>query len=210
MTKKTTKTTMKATALTLIAALTLASCSSEPAAVNENAGTQEWDVSAAPVATWTPVAGIAAPMSDNDGPANASPVPHGYSPSPQGAVLAAINGQIQMATANDTSWPQVSQYLLAPGEGRDQWAQARSLMSVEGEVENPAEFVGFKVADFSDSETTVVLATEWPGGELTAYPVQLTRMSETWRLVLPTQDNGVDMEIIENLDGFTRFSAEEN
>lgn len=208
MTKK--KITLKAAAVTLLAAVTLAGCSSDPAREDQATGQPEWDVSAAPEVTWEPVAGIAAPMSDNDGPAHTDPVLHGYAPSPQGAVLAAINGQIQMATAHDTTWPQVSQYLLAPGDGRDQWAQARALMSVEGEVENPAEFVGFKVADFSDSDATVVLATEWPGGELTAYPVQLTRMNETWRLVLPTQDEAVDMETIETLDGFTRFSAEEN
>lgn len=208
MTKK--KTTLNAAVVTLLTAVTLAGCSSDPASDEQNTGQPEWDVSAAPEANWEPVAGIAAPMSDNDGPANSDPVPHGYAPSPQGAVLAAINGQIQMATADDTTWPQVSQYLLAPGDGRDQWAQARSLMSVDGEVENPAEFVGFTVAGFSDSDATVVLATEWPTGELTAYPVQLTRMSETWRLVLPTQDTAVDMETIENLDGFTLFSAEED
>ena len=207
MTKKTT--TLKAAAVALLTALTLTGCSSEPASDQEVTGQPKWDVSAAPAATWAPAAGIPAPMSYSDGPANTSPVPHGYAPSPQGAVLAAINGQIQMATANDTVWPQVSQYLLAPGEGRDQWAQARALLSVEGEVDDPAEFVGFRVVRFSDSDATVVLATEWPTGELTAYPVQLTRMSDTWRLVLPTQDQAVDMEPIEDLGGFTRFSAEE-
>lgn len=188
-------------ALTTIA---LAGCSS----AEESTPAEQWDVNAAPEATWEPVAGIAAPMSDNDGPAATDPVPHGYAPSPQGAVLAAINGQIQMATADDKTWPYVSQYLLAPGEGRDQWAQGRSLVSIQGEVADPANFVGFQIATFTDSDATVVLATEWPTGELTAYPVQLTRMSDTWRLVVPTQDTAVDMEEISSLEGFTRFSQE--
>lgn len=204
------KTTLKAAAVTLLTTLALSACSSDPASQEPAPSQPEWDISAAPEANWEPVAGIAAPLSDNDGPARTSPVPHGYAPSPQGAVLAAINGQIQLASADDNTWPQVSQYLLAPGEGRDQWAQARSLMSVQGEVENPARFVGFRITDFSDSDATVVLATEWPTGELTAYPVQLTRMSETWRLVLPTQEQAVDMETMDTLDGFTRFSSEDN
>lgn len=188
-------------ALTTIA---LAGCSS----AEEPTPAEQWDVNAAPEATWEPVAGIAAPMSDNDGPAATDPVPHGYAPSPQGAVLAAINGQVQMATADDVTWPYVSQYLLAPGEGRDQWAQGRSLVSVQGEVADPANFVGFQVAAFTDTDATVVLANEWPTGELTAYPVQLTRMNDTWRLVVPTQDTAVDMEEIDNLDGFVPFSQE--
>lgn len=174
----------------------------------EPTSAEQWDVNVAPEATWEPVAGIAAPMSDNDGPAATDPVPHGYAPSPQGAVLAAINGQIQMATADDETWPYVSQYLLAPGEGRDQWAQGRSLVSIQGEVADPATFVGFQIADFTDTDATVVLATEWPTGDLTAYPVQLTRMSDTWRLVVPTQDTAVDMQEIDNVDGFVAFSQE--
>ena len=118
-----------AAALTAVAAL-VAGCSSSPDQPSE----PDWDLAAAPSAQWVSVAGIATPMSDNDGPAQTTPVPHGYSPSPQGAVLAAINGQVQMATANDELWTEVSQYLLAPGPGRDQWAQARSLVTVDGEV----------------------------------------------------------------------------
>lgn len=204
------KTTLKVAVVTLLTTLALSGCSSDPDSQESAPSQSEWDISAAPEASWEPVAGIAAPMSDNDGPASTSPVPHGYAPSPQGAVLAAINGQIQLATADDTAWPQVSQYLLAPGKGRDQWAQARSLMSVQGEVENPARFVGFRITDFSKADATVVLATEWPTGEMTAYPVQLTRMSQTWRLVLPTQEQAVDMEPLDTLDGFTLFSSEEN
>lgn len=193
-------------ALSIATALMVAAMSG--CGAEEPAGPAPWDVSAAPDARWESVAGIAAPMSDNDGPAAMEPVPHGYSPSPQGAVLAAINGQIQMATSPDETWPYVSQYLLAPGEGRDQWAQARSLVTVSGEVAEPAEFVGFHIANFSDREATVVLATRWPSGEMTAYPVQLTRMSDTWRLVLPPQDETVDVEEIDSLDGFVPFSRE--
>lgn len=193
-----------AAALTAVSAL-VAGCSSSPDQPSE----PDWDLAAAPSAQWVSVAGIATPMSDNDGPAQTTPVPHGYSPSPQGAVLAAINGQVQMATANDELWTEVSQYLLAPGPGRDQWAQARSLVTVDGEVTDPAKFVGFKITDFSDSSALVVLATELPDGQLVAYPVQLERLSDTWRLVLPTQDTAVDFTEIDSLTGFTEFSADQ-
>ncbi|MGO3084474.1 hypothetical protein [Ancrocorticia populi] len=200
------KTSTRIAGLLVASAAIVSGCSSSP---SDNAE-PEWDLTAAPDAKWVSVAGIAAPMSDNDGPASTDPVPHGYAPSPQGAVLSAINGQIQMATADDATWPDVSTYLLAPGPGRDQWAQARSLVSVSGEVADPARFVGFKVTEFNEEKAQVVLASELPDGQLVAYPVQMERLNQTWRLILPTQEEAVDFTPLDNIDGFTRFSAEEN
>lgn len=49
----------------------------------------------APVASWQAgPAGLRVPISDDDGPFETTPVPHGFSHTPQGAVLAAITGQV--------------------------------------------------------------------------------------------------------------------
>lgn len=175
--------------------------------------TAQTDVSAAPAElTWRSVAGLQVPTSRVDGPARTSP-PQGYSRSPQGAALAAANGQAALATAPDDTWPEVVRTVTAPGPGRDQWAQARVLMSVSGAVEESvaATFSGFKVTEYSPDRAIVLVATSTPpegGGTeplLTAYPVQLAWTGGDWKLVLPTQEDEVDAAEIESLEGFTTW-----
>lgn len=167
-----------------------------------------WDTSAAPVATWDQsMRGIKVPAGD-DGPTHTDPVPHGWAPGPQGAVLAAINAQAAMATAGEELWPEVARWMLAPGQGRDQWAQARALMDIQGEVANPPRFVGFRFSEFSEDKAVVLLATQWPDGRRTAYPVQMARPDD-WRVVMPVQGSEPDMVELsdEAFAEFTEFGA---
>lgn len=198
---------MIATMAVAASLFTLSACGSEQE--EQTAETQEEntvDLTRAPDAKWNSVSGIQAPVESTDGPEDNSPVPHGYARTPQGAVQAAILGQVWLATADDETWPDVSATMTAPGQGRDQWAQGRSLMTVSGTVENPPVFKGFHISDYSEDEAQVVLATEYPDVGLTAYPVQLT-WQDDWKLVLPTLDTAPDLEEIESLDGFTPFEA---
>ncbi|MFL0448023.1 hypothetical protein [Corynebacterium xerosis] len=175
---------------------------------DDDGATPQWDTAAAPVAQWDQsMRGIKVPAGD-DGPSTANPVPHGWAPSPQGAVMAAINAQAAMATAGEEVWPQVAQLMLAPGQGRDQWAQARSLMDIEGEVADPPRFVGFRFSEFSEEKAVVLLATEWPDGKRTAYPVQMVRMDD-WRVVMPVQGQAPDLVELsdEAFAEFTPFGA---
>lgn len=171
------------------------------------------DIAAAPAdLTWRNVAGLKVPTSRSDGPARTSP-PQGYSHTPQGAALAAANGQAALATAPDATWPEVVRTVTAPGPGRDQWAQARVLMSVSGAVD-PAvatTFSGFKVTEYSPERAIVLLATATPPAVsereplLAAYPVQLAWTGADWKLVLPTQADDIDAAEIDSLDGFTTW-----
>ena len=54
----------------------------------------------------------------------------------------------------------------------------------------------------------VLLATEWPGGRRTAYPVQLARLDD-WRVVMPVQGQEPDMVELsdEAFAEFTEFGA---
>lgn len=173
------------------------------------------DVSAAPAdVTWRSVAGLEVPTSRDDGPAKTSP-PQGYSHTPQGAALAAANGQAALATAPDSTWPDVVRTVTAPGAGRDQFAQARTLMSVSGSVdsEDAATFAGFKVTEYTPEKAIVLLATTTPPGPddaalRTAYPVQLAWTGGDWKLVLPTQSDDIDATEIADLDGFTTWKED--
>lgn len=162
------------------------------------------DLTTAPEATWSTMAGISVPRAD-ECPEKTDPVAHGYSHTPQCAVVAAMTGQTLLATTGDTDWPEMANTVLAPGAGKDQWVQSRALMSVEGRVKDPATFVGFQFTDYSDDRAQVLLAVQWPDGELTAQPTQLAWQTGDWKLVLPTQQTAVDATEIDTLDGFTEF-----
>ncbi|MDO5511849.1 hypothetical protein [Corynebacterium sp.] len=190
----------------------LTACSNDEQAVSESP-----DTSAAPAdLAWRNVAGLQVPTSSTDGPARTSP-PEGYTHTPQGAALAAANGQAALATAPDSNWPEVVRVVTAPGPGRDQWAQARALMSVSGAVDESvaSTFSGFKIADYSDEQAVVLLATTTPATVpaaeplLTAYPVQLAWTGGDWKLVLPTQDDNIDAAEIDSLDGFTEWDEDD-
>lgn len=186
----------------VVAGAALVGCGSS----DDDGDAVEWDTSVAPVANWNQsMRGIAVPAGD-DGPDYRDPVPHGWAPGPQGAVMAAINAQVAMATAGEQLWPEVSRLMLAPGQGRDQWAQARSLMDIEGQVEDPPRFVGFRFAEFSEDKAVVLLATQWPTGQRTAYPVQMARLDD-WRVVMPVQGQEPDMVELsdEDFESFTAF-----
>lgn len=174
------------------------------------------DTSSAPAdLAWRTVAGLKVPTSHQDGPARTTP-PQGYSHSPQGAALAAANGQAALATAPDATWPEVVRTVTAPGPGRDEWAQARALMSVSGVVDPSlaSRFVAFNITDYSPEQAIVLLATSTPPeqGEseplLTAYPVQLAWTGADWKLVLPTQSDDIDATEIHTLEGFTTWDED--
>lgn len=191
--------TLKRFAAAALVVVTATACGSDN--TDEVAGP---DLTSAPEATWSPMAGIAVPRAEQC-PEKTEPVEHGYARTPQCAVIAAITGQTLLATTGDAEWPRMANTILAPGPGKDQWIQARALVSVEGRVRNPATFAGFRFTDYSDDRAQVLLAVEWPDGTLTAQPTQLAWQTGDWKLVLPTQQTAVDAAEIDNLDGFTEF-----
>jgi len=166
------------------------------------------DLTSAPDATWITRGGILAPTApDGDGPTTDDPVPSGFAHTPQGAVLAAINGQVSLATTNDEDWPVMANTILSPGLGKDQWVQARSLLSVTGSVKDPAAFTCFKITDYDDERTQVMLTVTWPDGKKTAQPTQLAWQGNDWRLVLPDQEQAQDAVVADDQTDCTEFSA---
>ncbi|OAK54049.1 hypothetical protein [Rhodococcoides kyotonense] len=197
-------------AATTATVLALAACGSgnddSPAAAPDPAP----DLRSAPAElTWREVAGVSVPTSRVDGPHTGTSVNRsGYAQTPQGAVLAAINGQTALAVADDRSWPEVVNTVTAPGPGRDEFAAARAAVTVSGSVPADAapKFVGFEVTDYSSDPLSAgvsVAQTIGTGTELFSYPVALQWISGDWRIVLPTSEENIDAVEIDNLDGYT-------
>lgn len=200
-------------ALTIVCAvgMGLVACSSDDRSAQEAPQEQlAVDVTSAPAETQWVVgpAGLSYPVSAAAGPREQGVVPHGFEPSPQGAVVAAVVTQVFMSGADDETWPEVSQTLIEPGLGRNQWAQARGLMSVSDQpMDNPPVFRGFRVNDYSESSAVVTLAVSYPSGELAVLPVQLSRSSGDWKVVLPTQQDAPDLQEISEEELTTSFTA---
>lgn len=198
-------------AATAATVLVLAACGSgNDDAPNTSAETPAPDLRSAPAElAWREVAGVSVPTSPVDGPDTGTSVNRsGYSQTPQGAVLAAINGQTALAVADDRAWPEVVNTVTAPGPGRDEFAAARAAVTVSGSVPADAtpKFVGFEVTDYRQdplSAAVSVAQTIGTGTELFSYPVALQWISGDWRIVLPTSEENIDAVEIDNLDGYT-------
>lgn len=210
-------TTSAAAALMIVA--TVVGCSDDPAAVADAPAAV--DVAAPPAeVTWRPYQGVEVPYSNVDGPTadTASAAPTGYSATPQGAVLAAIQGQARLALAPDTAWATVTRTLVAPGDGRDAYAIARSAASITDAADpaTTAAFTGFRVSSYDESRAVIDVATTMPGGQLTAVPVTVLRSTGDWKIALPaptgTEDDptapaATDPIPLSSMDGFTEFAA---
>ncbi|WP_407727630.1 hypothetical protein ACJEDT_25740 (plasmid) [Rhodococcoides fascians] len=196
-----------ATAATVLA---LAACGSGKDDTPTSAPDAAPDLRSAPAElTWREVAGVSVPTSRVDGPRTGTSVNRsGYSQTPQGAVLAAIVGQTALAVADDRSWPEVVNTVTAPGPGRDEFAAARTAVTVSGSVPADAapKFVGFEITDYRQDPLTAAVSvaqTIGTGDQIYAYPVALQWISDDWRIVLPTAEENIDAVELDSLDGYT-------
>lgn len=176
------------------------------------------DTASAPVEVrWESYRGVSVPLSTVDGPTNTDAVvPSGYTQSPQGAVIAAIQGQARLALAPDNTWAQTAQVVAAPGAGRDAFSVARVMASITEEADpaQTAQFVGFRFSDYSQDAATVWLATRMPDGTLSASPTRLVWQGEDWKVELPSPSDGADDDPtptdptpLTSLDDYVAFSA---
>lgn len=181
------------------ATVLLTACSNEP---------QAEQVAPIDTITWSQgPAGIEVPISELHGPFEEKELPTTWSHDEQGAAFAATAHQAWIAGAQDDQWTQVAQQYMEPGIGRDQWAQARGLVTVEGTVDDPPKFVGYRVSSFQDDDATVVIAAQWPDNNVYGYPVQMSYATGSWRTVMPEQGKEPDLVELsdEDLSSFTKF-----
>lgn len=180
--------------VTIAAALLLSGCSSssEEASADSPTAVSLTDVPA--ITSWTSVNGIMVPLSKTDGPTNGSWEPFaGFSHTPQGAALAAIGQSVQLSTASDQSWPKMLAGVAVSGEGRDEFAVNRALISSSGTVD-PAvapSILGYVVTDYSDTAASVDIVQRFPDDSLATTRSAVLWTETDWKLNLPTSQNAV-------------------
>lgn len=164
--------------------------------------------------SWSSYQGQPVPVSKVDGPLHTDGVPSwGYTPTPQGAVLAAINNQTRIALAPDNVWPVTLRGLTAPGRGRDEYATFRTLQSISGPIaaKDARTFLGFQVKNWKWNKakkmpiSCAVLVAQKQNGKMFSYPVAMAWLNGEWRVVLYESKEHIDAKPLTSLDGYTKF-----
>jgi hypothetical protein len=135
---------------------------------------------------WETFQGISLPIGD-DGPAHDDGTATGYTHTPQGAVLAAVNHMVRMSTADDTTWPSIAATELAPGPGKDAYVLARVRISITGPAQptTTPRIVGYRITAYSPTAAQVAIVASYPEHSLTSTDTRVVWTGGDWRLELP-------------------------
>ena len=144
------------------------------------------DLTSAPAnLRWETYQGVALPFG-KDGPAKINNgAATGYSRTPQGAALAAIQHSIRYALAPDESWATVAAQSLVPGPGKDAWVLARERVGYKGtDKAATPRIVGYKITAWTQDRSDVTVYATYPDASTSATDTVVT-WSGDWRLLLP-------------------------
>ena len=173
------------------AALVLAGCGSSP----EENDVPEVSLTAAPeISSWSSLNGILVPIGVSDGPSSGIWEPiTGFSHTPQGAALAAIDQSVQLSTASDSSWAKVLPVVAAAGEGRDAFAVNRALITATGSIDAAVAptILGYRFDSYSATNAAVDVVQRFPDDSLASTRTNVVWVESDWKLDLPTPENAV-------------------
>ncbi|MGX1779252.1 hypothetical protein ACWIGW_44595 [Nocardia brasiliensis] len=138
---------------------------------------------------WESWQGIKLPVGAKDGPAKTTTgAATGYSRTPQGAALAAIQHSVRIATAPDSSWATIARATLADGPGKDEFVLNRALVSmVRIDADTAPRIAGYKVTAWSDARAEVTVYTTYPDASVLASRTVVAWVYKDWQLVVPTE-----------------------
>ncbi|ATL72544.1 hypothetical protein [Nocardia terpenica] len=146
------------------------------------------DLNRAPAGVhWQTWQGVALPVSSTDGPADIDAAATGYSHTPQGAALAAIQHSIRTMLAPDDSWPTIAARSLVPlSPGADAWKLTRVLVSkIKTDPAAVPRIAGYKITSWSPGRAAVTVYTTYSDASVLASDTTVTWTAGDWRLLLP-------------------------
>lgn len=166
-------------------ALSLVSGSTQPEAADYPVGPVELDV--APTGLRGQVfQGIVVPIA-NEGPrSQIGAAVGGFDRSPVGAALAAIHSTVRMSVATDAQWPVVLQQMIAAGPQRDEWAVARTQISITAAISEKApEITAYRVTSYVENRGEIEIYTTQSDASVTRNTTTVIWQGDRWRLHLP-------------------------
>lgn len=196
-------TTTARTASSLLVAVTLlvgvAACGSDEAVepAPPAPASQAVDPAAPPEqVTWQAYQSIELPSSAVSGPKSASPA-SGYTQSPQGAALAAIQTTVRISTAPDDQWAAQVRSSVAPGDGRDAFMINRAQLSISQgapQAEARPTVRGYVMRDYNDERATVDIITSYPDDSVLSTTARMLWRDGDWKLVLPSPNEELETQ----------------
>ncbi|MRH92912.1 hypothetical protein GFY24_36780 [Nocardia sp. SYP-A9097] len=136
---------------------------------------------------WEAFQGIQLPIGAHDGPTKLGTTASGYSHTPQGAALAAINHTVRISLAPDGVWPDVAAQALMPGPAKDSWVLSRAQISITAPA-NPIvapRISGYKFVAYTATKADVTIYTTYTDASIAATLQTVEWSADDWRLDLP-------------------------
>ncbi|MGV9638100.1 hypothetical protein ACWDO0_28320 [Nocardia rhamnosiphila] len=135
---------------------------------------------------WQQWQGVSLPVGRADGPARSDTAATGFSHTPQGAALAAIQHSVRVSLAPDGVWTTVAAQSLVAGPGKDEWVRSRVLVSVTGtDPESAPSIAGYRITDWNPQRAEITVYTTYPDDSALASDTVVTWTADDWRLLLP-------------------------
>ncbi|WP_067694032.1 hypothetical protein [Nocardia jejuensis] len=140
---------------------------------------------------WEPWQGVALPYSTIDGPKLVAGAAAGFSRTPQGAALAAIQHSIRTSLSPDGFWAAVAAKSLVSGPGKDAYVLARAQVSISGPADPKARpsILGYRIEDWNLDHTTLTVFTRYPDSSEAALHHEVDWLAGDWKLQLPDPDS---------------------
>ncbi|MBL1080078.1 hypothetical protein JK358_37345 [Nocardia sp. 2] len=149
---------------------------------------------------WEPYQGVELPVSSVDGPAKIAAAATGYSHTPQGAALAAIQHSTRLSLAPDGSWAAVAAASVVSGPGKDAWVLARARISITGPATAALvpTLLGYRITSYQPERVAVTVYARYPDDSLAAFHQTVAWVGGDWRLDLsaPSESNTAPVEAI--------------
>lgn len=176
-------------ATALLAALLLSGCGGRGTDHDPAPTSAPPDPNRAPAAVrWQSWQGVRLPISAEDGPTKSeTPAATGYTRTPQGAALAAIQHTVRMSIAPDQWWPEIANRALVTNPGKDQWVLGRARFSITGPADPKLapRIRGYKVTTWNAERAEIAVYTSYSDDSVAANATVVSWVYGDWRLVLP-------------------------
>ncbi|MGW4533116.1 hypothetical protein ACWEOI_19415 [Nocardia sp. NPDC004340] len=136
---------------------------------------------------WENYQGVQLPIGGHDGPSKLGTTAAGYTHTPQGAALAAINHSTRLSLAPDGVWPQVAAISLIPGAAKDSWVLARAQISITAPADQTVapHIAAYKLTAYTPDRADVTVYATYSDASITASAQTVVWVSDDWRLQLP-------------------------
>ncbi|WP_433593931.1 hypothetical protein [Nocardia sp. CA-145437] len=136
---------------------------------------------------WENYQGVQLPIGGHDGPSKLGTTAAGYTRTPQGAALAAINHSTRLSLAPDGIWPQVAAISLIPGVAKDSWVLARAQISITAPANQTVapHIAAYKLTAYTPDRADLTVYATYSDASVTASTETVVWVSDDWRLQLP-------------------------